>query len=248
MTSPKTLTAAGGQSGQYSPFFQTVYDPLLRAAPDGTVGPGLASAWQYNDDKTQLTLTLREGVTFSDGTAFDAAAAKANMDAFLKDGIGKSYLASVTGVTAPDAHTLVLTLKAADPGLLVNLADATSYMQSPATLGKAEAATDPIGTGPYVMDKASTVIGSTYVYKANPKYWDPSKIHYGKITLNVYTTATAEVNAVKSGQIDAGALVTNQVAADVKAVSGWTVQTQPLDLAGMFIYDRAARSTRRWRT
>jgi hypothetical protein len=61
--------------------YQPVYDTLIQREPDGTLSPMLATAWAYNDDRTELTLDLRTGVTFSDGTTFDAAAAKANHSA-----------------------------------------------------------------------------------------------------------------------------------------------------------------------
>ena len=67
-----------------SPYGQAVYDSLLQASPSGVVGPDLATAWSYNADKTVLTLTLRTGVKFTDGTAFDATTAAANLEAFQK--------------------------------------------------------------------------------------------------------------------------------------------------------------------
>ena len=55
-----------------SPYGQAVYDTLLQASPAGAIGPDLATAWSYNADKTVLTLTLKTGVKFTDGTPFPA--------------------------------------------------------------------------------------------------------------------------------------------------------------------------------
>ena len=48
-------------------FLQPVYDTLLRADPDGTLTPGLATEWAWDEALTTLTMTLRDDVTFSDG-------------------------------------------------------------------------------------------------------------------------------------------------------------------------------------
>ncbi|WP_416383700.1 ABC transporter substrate-binding protein [Pseudomonas putida] len=60
-----------------------VYEPLVRYTAAGTLEPWLAEAWQVSDDGKTYTFTLRDGVRFSDGTPFDAPAAKANLDAVL---------------------------------------------------------------------------------------------------------------------------------------------------------------------
>src|SRR5690349_21325975 len=61
-------------------FMEGLYDTLLDLQPDGTAGPGLATKFDYNADSTVLTLTLKEGVTFTDGSTLDAALVKANFD------------------------------------------------------------------------------------------------------------------------------------------------------------------------
>ena len=58
-----------------SPYLQAVYDTLLRTTPDGTIAEGLATAWEWDETKTVFTLTLRDGVEFSDGTALTAQVA-----------------------------------------------------------------------------------------------------------------------------------------------------------------------------
>src|SRR3989442_2580001 len=70
-----TFSAADINCANESPYGQAVYDTLLKADPDGKVGPSLAKEWKYNDAKTVLDLTLRDDVTFSDGTKFNAAVA-----------------------------------------------------------------------------------------------------------------------------------------------------------------------------
>ena len=63
------LSASASEFGNRNLYYQAVYDGLLRAEPDGTIVPWLATEWSYNDDNTVLTMTLRDDVTFTDGDA-----------------------------------------------------------------------------------------------------------------------------------------------------------------------------------
>ena len=75
---------------------------------DGTIQPGLATEWAFEDDA--LVITLREGVVFHDGTPFDAAAVKANLDRQMtvEGGTQKSFLAPVASVEVVDPTTVRL--------------------------------------------------------------------------------------------------------------------------------------------
>ena len=57
-----------------------IYDPLIRLDDAGVPGPGLAESWTRNEDLTELTLKLRHGVTFHDGTPFNSEAVKRNFE------------------------------------------------------------------------------------------------------------------------------------------------------------------------
>ncbi|MEB0015030.1 ABC transporter substrate-binding protein, partial [Glaciimonas sp. Cout2] len=74
-----TFAAADMNFATQTAYGQAVYDTLLKADPSGEVGPDLATKWAYNADNTVLTLTLRDDVTFTDGTKFDADAAAQNI-------------------------------------------------------------------------------------------------------------------------------------------------------------------------
>ena len=61
-------------------FLMPVFDTLLTTTPDGATAPGLATAWTLSPDATSLSLTLRDGVRFHDGTPFDADAVRKNLE------------------------------------------------------------------------------------------------------------------------------------------------------------------------
>ncbi|WP_231503112.1 ABC transporter substrate-binding protein [Blastococcus sp. URHD0036] len=241
IVAPPSLAAAESSWANGSPYVQAVYDSLLRQAPDGSVEPWLATEWSYDDARTVLTMTLRDDVTFTDGTPFTADVAAQNVLRF-RDGTSAqaSKLANVADATAVDDTTLQITLTAPDPGLLTYLAQAGGAQASPASFDAAEAATAPVGSGPYVLDADRTVIGSTYVFTKNPEYWAPDEQHYDELVINVFTTAQTQVNAIQGGQVDATNLIDNQSGPQIEG-AGYTIQTVELNWAGLILFDRAGQ-------
>ena len=95
-----------------------MYERLIHQTPEAELEPGLATEWAFVDDLT-FEMTLREGVTFSDGTPFDAEAVKANFErATTVEGSGvAAYLASVTSVEVIDATHVRFVLNRPDATL-----------------------------------------------------------------------------------------------------------------------------------
>ena len=180
------LSASASEFGNRVLYFQAPYDGLLRAEPDGTIVPWLATEWSYNEDNTVLTMTLRDDVTFTDDTPFNAEAAAQNLIRF-RDGTSPDAgnLALMTDATAVDDTTLEITLSAPDPALLNYLARNAGLMQSPATFDTPDEATNPVGTGPYILNQGDTVADSVYTFDANPDYWAPEMIKYDKFVIRV---------------------------------------------------------------
>ncbi len=221
-----------------SPYLQAVYDTLLRSDPDGTIVEGLATAWEWDESKTVLTLTIREGVEFSDGTALTAQVAADNLTRF-RDGTSENaqFLAGMTSAEAPDDTTLVITLAQPDPALPVYLSQNAGLVGSPAMFDSADAQTTPIGSGPYLLDADDTVVGSTYVYEVNEDYWDAESVHYDSIEMTFYGDPTALMNAVKGGQVDATNLQTPTQIAEAEA-AGFSAETYEQNWNGFILADR----------
>ncbi|WP_018775937.1 ABC transporter substrate-binding protein [Arthrobacter sp. 131MFCol6.1] len=184
--------------------YQAVYDTLILREPDGKLSPMLATAWKYNAANTKLTVDLRSDVTFSDGATFDAAAAKANMDHFKKaNGPQMAQLSAVKDVAVVDADTIDINLSTPDPALEYFLSQAAGLMGSPKALGTEGIKTEPVGSGPYVMDKAASVKDSQTVFTARKDYWNKDLQKFQKLTFKILTDLTARTNALVSGQVDA---------------------------------------------
>lgn len=240
---PATTFSAQDMSwANESPYGQAVYDTLLRAAPDGTSQPWLATKWSYDDTKTKLTMTVRDDVTFSDDTKFTADVAAQNLIRF-RDGNSphKALLARLADAKALDDTTLELTLKEPDPALLSALTQNAGLQESPKAFDSPKIKTEPVGSGPYVLDTADTVVGSSYVFTKNPDYWAPKSVHYDKLVLNVYGDATALLNAVKGGQVNAANTPDNN-SLDQMEAAGFTVNPLELNWTGLLLLDRDGKT------
>ena len=223
--------------GTREPYWLAVYDTLVHLTPDAKLEPGLATAWEWNATGDALTLTLREGVTFTDGAPFDAEAVRANLLA-LRDGGGENafMLATLKDVEVLGPTKVVLHLSAQDPALVESLSSVAGAMASPASLSAADAATHPIGAGPYVLDTAATVPGRQYVYRANPDYWDAATVEFKTLTITPIADLSARLNSLRSGQVDA-ILADASVVKEAEA-SGLNVTAYSVDWEGILIADR----------
>lgn len=223
--------------GHFLQPYQAAYDSLLLREPDGKLSPMLATAWKYNDTNTKLTVDLRTDVTFSDGAKFDAAAAKANLDHFkTANGPQMAQLTAVSDVTVVDADTIELNLKSPDPSLEFYLSQAAGLMGSPKALGTDAIKTEPVGSGPYVMDKAATVKDSQSVFTARKDYWNKDLQKFEKVTFKILIDLTARTNALVSGQVDATLLdpKTGKQAEGSKMI----LTANEVDWQGLTLFDR----------
>ncbi len=238
ITQCSSFAAKDARWANESFYMQAVYDSLLRANADGSLAPGLATKWEWSADKLTLTLTMRTGVTFSDGKPVNADAAAQNLIRF-RDGASpnKSLLRSVADAKAKDDTTLVLTMKQPDPALLVALTQNAGLVESPAAFGNADLQQRPVGSGPYVLDTEKTVVGTEYQFKKNPTYWDAANRFFDNLVIKVYTDPTAALNAAKSGQIN-GVNTMNTATLKEYEASGWTLNQHELNWLGMLLLDR----------
>ncbi|NTW41738.1 MAG: ABC transporter substrate-binding protein [Cellulomonadaceae bacterium] len=199
-----------------------VYEGLLSRSADGTVGPGLATAWTVSDDALTYTFTLADGATFSNGHALTAEDVVWSLDDLVaSEGVDSDLLTPVEDVTASDDTTVVLTLGAPDPDLewalsgragLVLDSEATNDLQTTA-----------VGSGPYLLDGWKQ--GDSLTLVANPEYWGTEPAAVGTVVFRYLTDTNAAINALDAGDLDVlapiDALLADQVTReDVELVEG----------------------------
>ncbi|MFC6760692.1 ABC transporter substrate-binding protein [Sulfitobacter porphyrae] len=179
---PKSLDPAAVTAVNDFRILMNVYDGLVRYK-DGTleVEPALATDWTISEDGTVYTFTLREGVSFHDGSAFDAEAVKFNFDRILDEShpfhdTGPFPLAfffsAVESVDVIDPMTVSFTLNAPYAPFLSNLAYPTGLIVSPAAVEQhgADFGRNPSGTGAFKFGEWRS--NEAVVVQANPGYWD----------------------------------------------------------------------------
>ena len=161
-----------------------VMDPLTIVNADGEVEPFLLEAYEPNEDFTEYTLTMREGVTFHDGTPADGAAVQRSLTEMANgilqgqvfwDLANGSLFSTPTGTPA-DSIELVdpMTVKVsfARPNALFgySIAERTGWLIAPSFWDNPDrAGALPVGTGPFQMTEWTR--GERTVLEANPSYW-----------------------------------------------------------------------------
>ncbi|WP_194909636.1 ABC transporter substrate-binding protein [Catenulispora rubra] len=180
-----------------------VYDSLTSLTGPDTVGPDLATAWTFTTPTT-LRMTLRTGVTFSDGTPLDAAAVKANFD-YAKTasppGQLNAYVAGLTSTVA-DPTTIQFTSPVPEPDLPYDFATGAGFIVSPKALAQpAGLATTPDGSGPYTLSASGTITNQKYSFVRRTGYWNTAAFPYDSVALKIFSSTQAMDDALRSGQI-----------------------------------------------
>ncbi|MEV2211373.1 ABC transporter substrate-binding protein [Streptomyces sp. NPDC050997] len=229
---------AKASMGPEAQYYQPVYDTLIRLDTKGEPTPNLATSWTYDKAQTTLTLKLRDGVKFTDGTALDADAVRKSL-LHTKSGTGTAAgeIQDITGVDVVDAHTVAVRLSHPTAALLPALGQVSGMIAGPKAL---DGPKTPVGSGPYKLDTSATTAGQTYTYTRNPDYWNAKAFSYDKIVIKYLADPTARTNALLSGQLDGATLNLNRVKT-VKDRGLNVVTYQPGDVEGLYIWDRAGK-------
>lgn len=183
-----------------------IYEPLFEMNEEGVLEPLLAESIESSGD-TSYTITLREGVTFTDGTPFNAEAAKANIDWVLdaENGSAFRFLLVVGGepaeVSVVDEYTLEITTSIPFAPLAAHLSHGSLAMISPAALeqGADFLASNAIGTGPYVLSEWAR--GEQVTLTRNEEYWGEAPA-IGTLVFKVVQEDGARIIEIESGTVD----------------------------------------------
>ena len=179
-----------------------VYETLTRINEDSSVSPLLAASWQASPDLKTYTFKLVKGARFQNGEPFDSAAVKFSYDraaAPNSTNKDKALFQSFESVTAPDAETIIVALKNAEPNLPFLLGQATAAIVEPKSAP--DDATKPVGTGPYTL--GSWAKGSSITLNKWPEYRNAAAVKLNKVTIRFISDPSAQVAALLSGDVDA---------------------------------------------
>jgi peptide/nickel transport system substrate-binding protein len=196
--------------------FMGLCDRLVDIDPALKIIPRLATQWSFSADGLTLTMKLRTDAKFHDGEAFNAEAAKANLERAmtLPDSLRKSELASVASVEAPDPATLVLKLKRPDATLLAQLTDRAGMMLSPKSLGP-DITAKPICSGPYQF--VERVQNDRIVLDKFKGHWEADKYQFDRIVYRAIPDTTVRLANLRAGELD---MLERLAPTDVKSAQG----------------------------
>ncbi len=181
--------------------YANLFEGLTRIDKEGAVVPGLAESWSISDDGKIYTFKLRPGVSFHDGSAFDANDVKFSLDrarAENSTNAQKPLFAAIEAVKVIDPLTLEVTLKKPTGNFLFNLGWGDAIVVSPETAEGNK--TDPIGTGPFKFSK--WVKGDRIEIERNPEYWG-EQAKLDKATFKIIADPAAALASLMAGDVDA---------------------------------------------
>lgn len=193
-----------------------VYGSLIEIGAKNSIKPGLATSWLFSRDGTQLTLNLREGVTFHDGSTFDAEDAKASLERILDTKTGasaRSNIATITSITAK-GRQLILKMSIPNAPILAALEGVNMSMLSKDDIaaGKIGGSNKPNGTGPYKFvswepTQSVKLTSFNNYYMGEPDIKD--------VTIRVIPNEASILSALNAGTIGMGIITDPLVARQV---------------------------------
>lgn len=227
-----------------------IYDPLLRLDPNQEYVWMLATGCDTNDEGTEYTFHLREGISFSDGTPWNAEAAKANLDIMADQSHGyKSQFmyANIDRTEIVDEYTVKVYLKEVYAPFLNALAIEPAGMVSPKLLEAGDEAlnTTPIGTGQYTMKERR--VGEYCLYELNRDWWGydadicggtplvDAGCGFNTITLRPVSEEATRVAMLMSGEANIINSLTHTNKATVEAAGKETLQKVGTSMAYFYL-------------
>jgi len=185
--------------------FNAICEKLYDVDEKLAVVPQLAAALpDVSADGKTVTVKLRSGLKFADGSTMDATAVKTSLDRHrtLKGSARTSELSSVDGVDVVDGSTVAIRLKAPFAPLAAVLADRAGMIMSPAALTAQgdKFATNPVCIGPYKF--SSRVAQDRIEVVKDTNYYNAAKVHLDKVTYKIIAEPSTRFNNLRSGDVE----------------------------------------------
>ncbi len=180
---------------------QPAIETLCRYTSDGELEPWLCESYEADAESLTLTVKLKEGITFQDGTDFNAEAVKWNWEQF--QAVGRSEIAAIESIECTDEYTVVAHMSEWDNTLADNALHLAGYMYSPTYAeenGQDAANSNPVGTGPYTFVEWEKDV--KLVYEKNENYWGEDELYLDGIEIDFITDANTLATAYQSGELD----------------------------------------------
>lgn len=184
--------------------YASLCDKLVDITPELEIIPSLATGWEWNEDGTELTMTLREDVLFHDGTPFNAEAVAANIDRSknLETSRRKSEVRSIDSWEVVDEFTVKMTLSAPDATLIAQFADRSGMMLSPTAFAAAgeDFGLAPVCAGPFKF--VERIQQDRIVLEKFADYYRADEISFDSVTFLPIPDTTVRLANLRAGDLD----------------------------------------------
>lgn len=242
-----TIDPALGANDPEVMFNQLQYEYLIDITADGELAPRLATDWSVSEDGLTITLNLREGVTFHNGSPFTSADVVYTFNRLVESGSsivgllgqeqtgeddeGNPILEPTWSVAAVDDLTVEFTLNAPNADFLFGVASRFSAIvqggaENVNTIADGD---DPLanfnGTGPFVLTDYRVDESATFT--ANENYWDPEVPVLDGIELIFFDDDQSQLNALRGGSLDFIIKVPSDLQPDLNAAEGFVAIQKP---------------------
>lgn len=212
-----TVGFLGPELPMVQPLYGALFDPP--AASGGAYVPDLATSYTYAKDLKSVTITLRPGETFQDGTPFNAAAIVSNIERYAgAQSPNKQWYSDIASATATGAGTVKVSFTHADATFITMLVYTSGGLMSSPTAFKAAGATKyglhAVGAGPFQL--SSFTPGQTLALVPFPKYWNAGKVKLTSLKyINTPVDASVTYQDLVSGSIDSVTLGATSAPANI---------------------------------
>jgi peptide/nickel transport system substrate-binding protein len=205
-----------------------IYDTLVQYNAKLEITPDLATSWKFSNGNRTLTLQLRKGVVFQDGSKFTSANVVASLGRAKNPktaDASASFIATVKKVVPAGPYVVKLQLSRADTAVLNALTTLNLAMLSTKAIAAGTLAKKPVGTGPFQY--SSWTPGTSFVVTANPTYWG-GKVKLPQVEVKTIPSEQSIASALQANSVQLGLLTQPQVAEHLP--KSFTVQ-KVLDLS-----------------
>ena len=227
-----------GYPGRLATSWDSIYatpavETLCRYDEEGILLPWLCESYEADSEKLTLTVKLRDGIMFHDGTPLDSAAVKWNWEEFKAS--GRNEINTITSIETPDDLTVVAHMSSWDNTLAEYALYVGGWMVSPTfvkAVGVDAAMAKPVGTGPFKFVEWERE--SRLVYEKNENYWREGEPYLDGITFFFLMDDSTMTSAFRSGEIDIS-FSSNRDFVDAMFASGLESISRPLN-SGIPVY------------
>ncbi|MEO0560793.1 MAG: ABC transporter substrate-binding protein [Chloroflexota bacterium] len=181
---------------------ELIYEPLVTTNQNLELTPALAESWAFSEDGMTLTFTLREGVTFHDGSALTSADVQATFERILDEETGSaaaSNYASIESIETPDDLTVVFNLSTQDAPILSALTSTNAVILSSDVIAEEDPALVTVGTGPFMLDEWRPDEQTTL--SANADWWGEGPFVDG-VEIRIIPDEASILAALRAGTVD----------------------------------------------